>query len=180
MKKYFLYTLGSLIFLGLSACNKDKLENYFVKAEENPNFFVLSIPSSAIEIEKDKLDKNTLHQIESIKKINFLLYKPSDKKDIEQKEFNKVESILNSSDYKKLFVVKNEGRQIEFVYQGKPEDINKITFLGRDSIGNFVLGFIKAKNLSVDALAKTIEKIKRIDNHHISELMDEFSKKTSK
>ncbi len=176
MKKLFLISLGFLFLFGLSSCKKDPLEHYFVKAEQNPDFFVMNLPVNSFKMDKENLDKKTLAEVESIKKINLLLYKPSEKSPEKLREYKKVENILHSSAYKKLFTVTNEGRKIEFVYQGQPKSINKITFLGRDSSGNFVLGFIKAKQLSTDALIKALKKIKQQDNSHLSQFLKELNK----
>jgi len=177
MKKILFVSFSLFISTILSSCTKDRLENYFVQAEKNPDYFVMSMPSSVIEIDKSELDKNTLTKIESLKKINLLLYKPSKQNKNKFSEYRKVEKILNTDDYKKLFIINNEGRKLEFVYQGEPNSIEKISFLGRDSSGNFMLGFVKAKNLSMDALVKTLKKIKRVDNHHINEFIEELNKK---
>ncbi len=180
MKNIFLLFTGFILLSSLTSCKKDRLEDYFVKASENPDFFVMSLPASAIEIDKSKLDKETLSQIESVKKINLLLYKKEDAKNTENEEYKKVEEILNHPDYKKLLEIKNEGRQLEFLYQGEPQSIHKITFLGRDANGDFVLGLVKAKHLSIDALVKAMEHVKRVDNHHITEFIDTYGKHSKK
>ncbi len=176
MRKILLFFIGFLFLTGLSSCKKDRLEDYFVKASENPDFFVMSLPANAVEIDKSQLDSETLKQIKSVKKINLLLYKKENGNKKGEKEFQKVQKILNHPKYKKLFVVNNEGRKLEFVYQGDPEAIDQITFLGRDAEGNFILGFVKAKKLTVNALYKALEHVKRIDNHHIAEFIDTYSK----
>jgi len=174
-KKYLLfYFVGFFLFTGLTSCKRDRLEKFFLRAEENPDYFVMSIPSSTIEIDKSKLDKQSLAQIESVKKINILLYKPDNSNKLSKDEYLKAERIINDEEFKKLFHVTNEGRKLAFVYQGDPQNIKKITFLGKDTTGNFILGYIKAKNLSTEALLKAIKNLKRVDNHHINEFLDEF------
>jgi hypothetical protein len=178
IKKYFFVMGGFFFLLGLSSCKKDRLEEFFVQAEENPDYILMSLPISTIEIDESKLDQETLNQIKTVRKINLLLYKPAKKEDISRNEFEKLEKILDAPKYKKLLTVINEGRKLEFVYQGSPKNINKLTFLGRDSLGYFILGFVKAKKLSVDALFKTLKNVNRVDNHHIKEFLNEFSQQT--
>ncbi len=176
MRNYIKLFSLFVLLSGFTSCQKDNLENYFVKASENPDFFVVNIPANMIEFDKKKLDKQTINQISSIKKFNILMFK-NDKSLSEKKaEYQKLKNILDSK-YKYLFKVKNKGYKIDLSYEGNPESIDKLIFFGKDDNYNFMLGLVKSNSINVNSLYKATQHIKSVDKSQVKSVFDIISDK---
>jgi len=162
----------SLFIIFATACKTDPLEDYFVKATDSSDFFVVNIPAGIVQFDEPKLDKKTLAQIKSIKKLNVLIFKNN--YDLQKKiqEFEKADKIIKHKAYKTLTKIKNDGYEVVFSYQGEPEKIDEIVFLGKDKKYNFLIGMIKGKDVNVNNLAKALKHIKHIDESQAKDIMD--------
>ncbi len=169
MKSLFgIFTFIAL--LSLTSCQKDHLENYFVQASENPDFLVVNLPSNLVSFDKDKLSKQTKNDLKKLKKFNIILYKNDYPLEQKKKEYVKLEHIL--SDYTTLIQVKNKGYKINFIYEGKPDDIEKLIFLGKDKNDNFMLGVLNTKGMDVQSIYEAVKHIKSIDNSGAKQVID--------
>ncbi len=162
-----------ILMIGLTSCHTNKLEDYFVKASEDPDFLVVNIPSNVIEFDEAKLDKQTLKQIHSIKKFNVLLYRNKIDLDKKKAEYKKLQNILKS-DYSDLVKVRRKGYNFDFSYQGKPESIDKLIFFGKDKDYNFMLGLLKADDVNPNNLYKAFRHIKSVDKSQAGSIFEMF------
>ncbi len=171
--KFFKYFLAlSLFLIFASACKSDPLEDYFVKATESPDFFVVNIPASIIEFDQEKLDDETKKQLASIKKLNILVYKNNYEPEKKAKEFQQADKIIRSSAYKTLTKIKNNGYNMVFSYQGEPDKIDEVIFLGKDKDYNFLIGLVKGKDINVNNLSKALKHVKKIDQSQAKSVID--------
>ena len=161
----------TLFIIFATACKSDQTEEYFVKASESADFFVVNIPASIVELDKQKLDAETLRQIQSIKKANLLLYKNDYDQKVKKLEYDKAKKIIKGNDYKTLTKIKTDGYSMSFAYQGDPNKIDKVIFLGNDKDYNFLFGLIKAKDVNINSFIKAIRHIKKIDESQAKEVM---------
>ncbi len=169
--KYYFLAL-SLFLIFATGCKRDPLENYFVQATESPDFFVVNIPASIVEFDKKKLDPETLKEIESIKKVNILIYKNNYEPDKKRKEFEKAHRIIQGKAYKTLTKINNKGYNISFAYQGDPERIDEVIFLGKDKDYNFLIGIVKGENVSMKSLSKALNHIKNVDQSQAKSIIE--------
>ncbi len=172
MKKNTYFLALSLFLIFATACKRDSLEDYFVKATESPDFFVVNIPASVVEFDKEKLDPETRRQIESIKKMNILVYKNDYDLTRKAKEFQKAKNIIQSKAYKTLTKIKNKGYDISFAYEGNPEQIDEVIFLGKDKDYNFLIGLIKGNKVNINNLSKAVKHIKQVDRSQAKSLIE--------
>ena len=172
MKKLSPLAIFSLFLIFATACKTDPLENYFVKATENPDFFVVNIPASMVTLDESKLDSETIKQVKSIKKMNILVYKNDYDLQKKKAEFTKADNLIKSKAYKTLTKINNDRYQIVFGYQGAPEKMKQIIFLGKDKDYNFLIGMLKAKDVNVNNMAKAFEHIKHIDESQAKSIID--------
>ncbi len=163
-----------LLLASVSACKTDPLEDYFVQATENPDFFVINIPASVVSFDESKLDPATLKDIHSIKKMNVLVYKNNFDRDKKLTEYNKAAKIIKNKHYKTLTKINNKGYDITFSYQGKPDSIDEVTFLGKDKDYNFIIGMVKGDNVNVNSIVKALQHIKKIDKSQAKTIIDIF------
>jgi len=172
MKFRYNFLALSLFLIFATACKTDPLENYFVKATESPDFFVVNIPASIIEFDKEKLDAETRRQVESIKKMNILVYKNDFDINKKSKEFKKAQNAIGNKAFKTLSKIKNKDYAVSFAYQGKPEGIDEIIFLGKDKDYNFIIGRIKADDVDIKNLSKALKHIKKVDQSQAETIID--------
>ena len=172
MKNSAYFLALSLFLIFASACKRDSLEDYFVKATESSDFFVVNIPASIVEFDKEKLDPETRRQIESIKKMNILVYKNDYGQAKKEKEFKKARQIIQSKDYKTLTKIKNKGYDVSFAYRGYPDKIDEVIFWGKDQNYNFLIGMIKGDDVNVKNLSKALKHIKQVDRSQAESLIE--------
>lgn len=173
-KKAFNLLILGLLLIFVSACKTDPLEDYFVQATESPDFFVVNIPASVITFDESKLDPETIKDIQSVKKMNVLVYKNNFEPAKKQAEFEKASKVIKSKSYKTLTKINNKGYEIIFSYQGKPQGINEIIFLGKDKNYNFLIGMLKGDDVNVNSFFKAASHIKDIDEEQAKTVIDIF------
>ncbi len=172
MKSLQYFLALSLFIIFATACKSDPLEEYFVKATESSDFFVVNIPANIVQFDQEKLDAETKRQIESIKKVNILVYKNDFDKDRKAKEFQKAKKAVQSKTYKTLTKISNEGYDISFAYKGAPDKIDEVILLGKDKDYNFIIGLIKGKDVNIKNLSKALKHIKDIDESQARTVID--------
>jgi len=177
MKIPYHFLALSLFLIFATACKTDPLEDYFVKATESPDFFVVNIPANLVTFDESQLDANTRKQISSIKKMNVLIYKNNYDPKQKRAEFEKVEKIIGSKSYKTLSKINNEGYEVVFSYQGEPKKINEVIFLGKDKNYNFLIGMLKGDKVNINSLTKALKHIKHVDLSQAKPVMDMIKNK---
>lgn len=172
MKTLKNFLVLSLFIIFASACKSDPLEDYFVNATESSDFFVVNIPANVVEFDTKKLDPETIRQIKSIKKVNVLLYKNDFDTDVKKHEFEKAQKAVKSKAYKSLTRINNKGYRFSFAYQGKPDKIDEVILLGKDSDYNFAIALIKGKGINVNNFAKAVKHIKKVDDNQAKSIIE--------
>ena len=162
------------LFILFSSCQTDPLEKYFVEATENGDFFVISIPTSIVQFDKDKLDAETLNQIESIKKVNVLLYQNNENIKQKETEYLKAKQAINQKHYKTLAKINDSEHQLSFSYLGKGNKISELIFFGRDQKYNFLISKIKGDKVRIKNMVKAFKNIKKIDRDKAKPLLKIF------
>jgi len=162
----------SLFLIFATACKSDPLEEYFVNATESPDFFVVNIPANMIKFDTDKLDKETLREVESIKKMNILVYKNDFDLTKKEKEYKKAHKAIETKAYKTLTKIKNKGYDISFAYQGQPNQIDEVIFFGKDKDYNFIIGLLKGNEVDIKNISKALQHIKSIDSSQAKPIFD--------
>jgi len=177
MKVLTKITILSLFFIFATSCKTDPLENYFVNATENADFFVVNIPANVVSFDEAKLDAETIKQIKSIKKMNILVYKNDYDLSKKKAEFAKADKIIKNKSYKTLTKIKNKDYELVFSYQGAPKKIDEIIFLGKDKESNFLIGMLKGKDVNLNNMAKALKHIKKVDDSQAKSVFDMIIKK---
>jgi len=162
----------SLFIIFASACKSDPLEDYFVNATESADFFVVNIPANVVEFDTQKLDPETIRQINSIKKVNVLLYKNNFDTAVKKREFEKAQNAVKDKAYKSLTRINNKGYHFAFAYQGEPDKIDEVILLGKDSEYNFAIGLLKGKGINVNNFTKALKHIKKIDDNQAKSIIE--------
>jgi len=174
MKLIKIFSIISLFVL-LSSCKTDSVEDYFVKASESADFFVVNIPTSIVHFDKHKLDKETLKQIESVKKINILLYDNDIEKSKKIEEYHKAKNAINNKNYKTLTRIKENDYQLSFSYLGTADAIDEVVFLGKNKDFDFVIGKIKGNHINAKSIVKAFKHIKSVDKNQAKSVLDIFN-----
>jgi len=169
-----IYNILIVSFLLLTSCKTDPLEEYFVQATENSDFFVMNVPTSIVTFDKAQLDTETLKDVHSIKKMNVLVYKNNFDTAKKQSEFEKAHKIISSEHFKTLSKINNKGYEVFFSYQGKPNAIDEMVFLGKDKNYNFVIGMLKGDAVNVNSIVKALKHIKKADKSQVESVIKIF------
>jgi len=164
MKTLRIFSLLSL-FIIFGSCKTDTVEEYFVNATENGDFFVTSIPSSIIQFDQDSLDAETIKELGSIKKINILLYQNSLDSAKKQEEYQKAHNAVQQQQYKTLTTFKDKAYEGTFSYLGSENKIDEILFIGKDNKSNFMIGILKGDGVHVNSMIKAMKHIKKFDKN---------------
>ena len=171
-KKIYNILIISALLMLVTSCKTDPLEDYFVKATESADYFVVNIPASIVTFDEEKLDPETLKDVHSIKKMNVLVYKNNYEPKKKQLEFEKAHKIIHSKHYKTLTKINNKGYEVLFSYQGEPTGIDEIIFLGKDKNYNFVIGMLKGKDVNVNSIVKAAQHIKAVDQSQAESVIE--------
>ena len=173
MKTLKIFTILSLFIL-FSSCKTDSVEEYFVNATENGDFFVTSIPTSFVQFDTDKLDAETIKQIASIKKVNILLYQNNVDQKEKEIEYKKASNAIENKHYKTLAKINDKEYQLSFSYLGSAQSIDEIIFLGKDSKYNFLIGKIKGNGVRVKDIIKALKHVKTVDDSQAKPILKMF------
>ena len=172
MKSIYNFLALSLFVIFATACKSDPLEDYFVKASESADFFVVNIPASIVEFDTEKIDKKTLEEIKTIKKANILLYKNDYDTSVKKAEFNKAKNIITSKNFKVLTKIKNKDYYMSFAYQGEPDKIDEFIFLGNNKDNDFLIGLVKGKDININHLVDALKHIKKVDESQAKTILE--------
>ncbi len=178
LKKAYHILIISILLAFATACKTDPLEDYFVRATESPDYFVVNIPANIVKFDENKLDAKTLKDIHSIKKMNVLVYKNNFETNKKQAEFGKASKVIKSKHYKTLTKINNKGYEIVFSYQGEPSEIDEVIFLGKDKDYNFLIGMLKGDDVNVNSIIKALKHVKDVDESQARSLLDMIKPET--
>lgn len=177
MKSFY----GVTLFFGsfFISCNTEpSLQKYFVEKAESPNFIVLDVAPSILNVDKTKLSVQQNEALNSFDKINILAFKLNDKNQAQfEVERAKINAILKDKKYQQLmkFSSGKEGASISYIgddahieefvlFANKKENgFAVVRVLGKDmnptNIGNMI-SVLKSSNIDLEQLKPLQELIK--------------------
>ncbi|MFD2603283.1 DUF4252 domain-containing protein [Flavobacterium suzhouense] len=140
MKRYFYISV--LMMLVLASCDqKPTLQKYFVKKSEEKNFSTIDIGKSIIKTDKLKLSEDEQKALESVDKLNVLIFKSTDNnaKTYDAEKAN-IKNVLKEDHYDELMKMSLGGGGISVNTKGEGEHIEEfVVFLHNKDTGMGVL-----------------------------------------
>ena len=153
------------------SCNSESsLQKYYVEKSENPDFIVLDVAPSILNIDNSKLTVEQSNALASFEKMNVLAFKLNETNTvIYEEERAKVEELLKDSDYQELMKFSNSSGSASVSFVGTEDKIEEfvlfanskqsgfavVRILGNEMTPNSVvdmMSIVQSSNLQVDQL----------------------------
>jgi len=139
------------LLLTISCTTDSKMQNYFVKHQDDPNFLAIDIPSSVLGIsDNPEMSTDVKEAVNSFKKLNVLAFKKNANNTATyEKEKNTIKKILSNKTYKNLMRFKDGNNMIIIKYLGNDKSVDQfIVFAYSNSKG---LALIRVLGDKMDA-----------------------------
>jgi len=132
-----LYTLAILMLTLVSCEQKPSLQKYFVEKGEAKNFVTLDLGTNFIKADKMKLSAEETKALESMKKLNVLVFQSNGANGAEfDKEKANVKELLKTDNYEELMKVNTSEGGMSVSTKGEGEHIEEfVVFLNRKETG---------------------------------------------
>lgn len=169
MRKIFVVT--ALITLLLTSCNSEpSLQKYFVKKGETKNFVTLDIAPNFVNSDKISLTTEEKDALESLKKLNVLIFKKdSIDTGLYKTEKQNVNELLKKEQYEELMRVGSSKRGVSIYTVGEEDVVDEfvlfihqqengfgvVRILGDDMNSNSIMpiiGLMQKGNLNLEQL----------------------------
>jgi hypothetical protein len=161
--KYPLLIVFTLIVL--TGCSSTQsLQEYYVDSSENPNFLSFDVPASILNLEETDLTSTQKEAVTSLRKLNVLAFKKSDKNGAEYEvEKIKVKAILGNSDYTELMKMNTAYGKATVKFLGEDDAIDEVIIYGNSDDKGFALIRVLGNNMNPAHLAQLLQAIQKSD-----------------
>lgn len=178
MKKN-LFILAVMMLAMVSCEQKPTLQKYFVEKGEDKDFITLDMGTSFIKTDKLKLTPEETTAMESMKKLNVLVFKSNDKNAAEYiKEKDNVKNLLKTDSYDELIKVNTSEGGMSVNTKGKGEHIEEfVVFLNRQDTG-FGIIRVLGKDMTPQNVLTMVNLLQKsnLDTGQLKPLMDIMKK----
>lgn len=132
-----LYLLGLLMLVLVSCDSKPTLQKYFVEKGQAKNFIALDIGTGFLKKDKMNLTDDETKALESMQKLNILIFKRNDKNAAEfDAQKSEVNTLLKSDSYDELMKMSIGGGGISVNTKGEGEHLDEfVLFLNNRDTG---------------------------------------------
>ena len=132
-----LYLLGLMMLVLVSCDQKPTLQKYFVKNTESKDFITLDVGTGFLKNDKMKLTADESKALESMQKLNVLIFKRNDKNAAEfDKQKTEVNNLLKSDNYDELMKMNFGEGGISVNTKGEGEHLEEcVLFLNQKDTG---------------------------------------------
>lgn len=175
-----LFILAMLMLTLVSCEQKPTLQKYFVEKGEDKNFVTLDLGTGFIKSDKLKFTPEETKAMESMQKLNVLVFK-SDGKNADEyaKEKDNVKNILKTDSYEELMKVNTSEGGMSVSTKGAGEHIEEfVLFLNRQDTGFGVIRVL-GKDMTPQNVLTMVNLLQKsdLDSGQLKPLMDIMKKK---
>lgn len=151
--------------LALTSCNSEpSLQQYYVDSQEKDNFVTTTIPKSILGLDVSNMSASSQEAYNSINKVNVLYYPVNDSDMVTfEKENAMLQKIISSDDYKTLMKHKQDGMNMQVVYEGDPKDIDEIIVYGMANEMGLGVARILGDDMNLGGIMKMMEEMKDVN-----------------
>lgn len=162
MKIYKVLIVFGLV-MGFVACNNEtSLQEYYVKNQEDSKFIALDIPASLI-ANADSLDETQKATLESVKKVNLLVYPIKEGKESYESEKQKLTEILKNDEYQLLMKFGNGDRRAEVYFTGEDDAIDELVVFGYDDSRGMGVARVLGEDMNPKNILKLMKSLEKGD-----------------
>ena len=165
MKKIITNILLGAGVLLLAACSSTQsLQEYYVDNSENPNFIVVDVPASILNLQETELSKTQRQALESLRKLNVLAFKVnSDNEQEYQIEKDKVNKILKDDQFVELMKLNSKYGKGTIKYLGDEDAIDEFIIFGSSDDKGFALIRVLGNDMNPAHLIQLVKVIQTAD-----------------
>ncbi len=170
----------ALFLTVLISCNSESsLQKYYVEKSENPDFIVLDVAPSILNIDNSKLTVEQSNALASFEKMNVLAFKLNEtNKVIYDEERSKVEELLKDSDYQELMKFSNANGSASVSFVGTEEKIEEFVLFANSKESGFAVVRILGKNMTPNSVVDmmSIVQSSNLQVDQLKPIQDMFNK----
>lgn len=154
-----------LVLLVLNACSSTQsLQEYYVDNSENPNFLSVDLPVSLLNMNKADLTQEQESALESLRKLNVLAFKKTDKNGLEfQSEKANVKAILKSDQFTELMKMNTSYGKATIKYLGDDDAIDEVVIYGDNDEKGFLLVRVLGDNMNPAKMIQFLQALQKSD-----------------
>jgi hypothetical protein len=163
MKQFFKYfgILAMIAIFTISCDDNPSLQKYYVDSQESADFISLDIPASVIQLKDENTSADAIKTLESIKKVNFLGFRLTDKNIVEfSAEKLKVKQILKNPKYQELISIGGSNQSLSVKFLGEDDAIDEVIIFGSDKEQGFALVRVLGSNMDPAKMMQLAQEIK--------------------
>lgn len=150
-----------LIALTFSSCKKeDSIQTFFVEHQERPDYSVVDVSSSLLDLEKTNLNAEEQEALDSFDKLHILLYKATDStQEAYESELKKINKVFKNKAYPELFVFNDNGTKFKIHTVGENDEVDEILVLASSNRMGFAAIRVLGDNMDATKMATLVSKI---------------------
>jgi len=154
MKNIFYLILLFIFF----SCKKESVQTYILEAQEKPEFVSFDVSSSILQVGEVLAKEEHKETFQTIRKVSITAL-PLEKTTQEQCELEKekLKSILENSEYKKLMNFKKDGNVGTLYYKGETDAIDEIIAFGYSNKMGVGIARIMGEKMNPIAIKDMVE-----------------------
>ena len=149
----------------IAACSSTQsLQEYYVDNSENPNFIVVDVPASILNIQDAELSKTQRQALESLRKLNVLAFKINSNNAQEYEvEKAKVNKILKDDQFVELMKLNSKYGKGSIKYLGDEDAIDEFIIFGSSDDKGFALIRVLGNDMNPAHLIQLVKAIQTAD-----------------
>lgn len=166
MKQFIKHTgMMLIVAIGIVSCDSNKsVQQYIIEKQSSPDFISLTLPASILNIAVDSLGSEERDAVNSLKKLNVLVYhSPDGASDIFQKEQTEISTVLKNSNYQNLISAQTHMGSGNIMFLGTESKIEEFLAYGSDQKENFILIRILGNNMNPKHIKPFLTALKQSD-----------------
>lgn len=165
MKRIITNILAGAGALIIAACSSTQsLQEYYVDNSENPNFIIVDVPASILNLEEAELTKTQRQAMESLRKLNVLAFKINSNNAQEYEvEKAKVTKILKDDKFVELMKLNSKYGKGTIKYLGDEDAIDEFVIFGSSDDKGFALIRVLGKDMNPAHLIQLVKAVQTAD-----------------
>ncbi|HEY9183767.1 MAG TPA: DUF4252 domain-containing protein [Salegentibacter sp.] len=151
-----------LMFLTISCGNEPGIQEYYVENLGNSDFIAMDIPANLLaNIKTPNADQKQI--LESIHKVNLLVYPLRNNKEMYQAEKVELQKILKNENYQLLMRYGSTLRKAEIYFIGDESAVDEFILFGFDDSRGVGLARILGEDMQPQAMLNLLRSLKKGD-----------------
>ncbi|MFD0862389.1 DUF4252 domain-containing protein [Sungkyunkwania multivorans] len=173
--------VSTLIILVLGSCSSEQsLQQYYVQGTEDPNFLVVDIPASMLNLSESELSTDQKEAYQSLGKLNILAYRldPAKRSQYEAEKI-KVNEILKNEKYEELMRFSSGEARGVVKFIGDDESIDELILFGSYKDMGFAVVRVLGDEMKPENMMQLVKAVEssQINTDGFGQLKDFFESK---